>query len=702
MIWEQVHEKKIMDSTEEESESCIIGDFKCKNIPQNFSNSDKKDMTIETAPLHEYKSFNHSVQECLTNLSISDHSNSNMNKLDGKMIEFYESQSSFLDFKDKYVFKDNLSSASSLQKIQKQTEGTGHLQNLSHEQRERLYHLWSLLLDRVISPEYEQNSLESNVPSPDIIQSRLDKVIKLTIDRTKFDLSSEEINILEKSIIWKEFAVQCCTDDPDKTLLRFLRARKWSVPEAFIMIIESLKWRHHFGVQNLLEQGEKRVQIAALEAGKNFFWKNDLAGNLVCYIRSRFHERSKQTTQQASDHTVYSMEVGRRLRSHDDQLVTVIFDMSNAGIASMDIGAIRFMVSCLQSYYPEILAMCLIKDAPWIFWSFWNIVKPFIDPDVVAKIFFVSIKDIPNYIDCNNLPIAYGGADPFQYHYIYPPYSIIAKIELPVIESKTLMNGSKSKITQESQYDLRKNNLEFGILKTDLKHAINMTSSCEALDNRSKSTICTSKYENSYLEIGRTDVSNSSDVTLKIRKGWFNTAVDRNMKCSDQNSLKNNLSDSDSSQKIEHIKDVKNSEDTSYSSQNSCLDQISRLIRPLEIKLAGLTREMHTIITCLEAGELSTEQEIEKISVIRDDVKRKLCDLYGRRDCLVFGETYYDRLGIIDRGGSRIRVDWDQYAQPGSPPSKVQSEVLCTLQTIDDSEMCAVPLSPVSNVHTVA
>ena len=68
-----------------------------------------------------------------------------------------------------------------------------------------------------------------------------------------------------------ELFYQCSTDDPDRTLLRFLRARKWIVVDAFNMLTDSLKWRSTVGLRKLMAEGERRIKTGLLEGGKNYF-----------------------------------------------------------------------------------------------------------------------------------------------------------------------------------------------------------------------------------------------------------------------------------------------------------------------------------------------------------------------------------------------------------------------------------------------
>lgn len=303
---------------------------------------------------------------------------------------------------------------------------TGHLDSLMSEQREALLQLWGLVFDQLGQP-FDATVASSGALKRKTSQVREEMLKNLRQSQvevhrqTRFGLDGQESAAIETNPLTAELFMQFSTDDPDRVLLRFLRARQWVVVDAFAMLLDGLRWRHTVGLRKLMMTGESAIKTTLLEGGKNYFWKEDRDGRLVCYIRSRLHDRNAQTLQESIDFTLYTVEVGRRLRRHDEQLVTAIFDLRDAPLASLDIPCMQFMVSTLQSFYPEILGKCLILDAPWIFAGFWRLVKPLLDPVVAAKIEFIKVEDLPKYIETASIPLEYGGTDPFFYSYSPPP-----------------------------------------------------------------------------------------------------------------------------------------------------------------------------------------------------------------------------------------------------------------------------------------
>jgi len=202
----------------------------------------------------------------------------------------------------------------------------------------------------------------------------------------------------------------------DAMILRFLRARKFDVEQSYDMLYNMLKFRLEF-------QG---IGVAAidpstceneLKTGKSYYHNYDKEGRPVCYIRSRLHDPSVTDPLENQRYTILMMEYGKSLLKPPGETVTLVFDMSKAAIKNLDIKSVKFMVDTLTNYYPESLGKVLVYNATWIVNGAWKIIRPWLDPVTAAKVFFIKPEEITNYIDPANLPLEYGGKDPFEYNY---------------------------------------------------------------------------------------------------------------------------------------------------------------------------------------------------------------------------------------------------------------------------------------------
>lgn len=123
-------------------------------------------------------------------------------------------------------------------------------------------------------------------------------------------------------------------DHPDGLLLRFLRARKWDVEKALVMLISTMQWRakemhvdddiilkgegHALAESkssNAAEKKEGEDFLAQLRLGKSFLHGTDKEGRPMCFVRARLHRQGEQSEPSLERYTVYTIETARLLLS---------------------------------------------------------------------------------------------------------------------------------------------------------------------------------------------------------------------------------------------------------------------------------------------------------------------------------------------------------------------------------------------------
>jgi hypothetical protein len=143
-------------------------------------------------------------------------------------------------------------------------------------------------------------------------------------------------------------------DHPDALLLRFLRARKWDVKKALIMLISTIRWRLlELKVDDdVMKNGEalarKQVEssdpgqkkageefLAQLRMGKTFLHGVDKAGRPICVVRVRLHRSSDQSDKTMERLTVFTIETARLMLISPVETATIVFDMTNFTLANM-------------------------------------------------------------------------------------------------------------------------------------------------------------------------------------------------------------------------------------------------------------------------------------------------------------------------------------------------------------------------------
>ncbi|TVY33433.1 CRAL-TRIO domain-containing protein, partial [Lachnellula subtilissima] len=229
-------------------------------------------------------------------------------------------------------------------------------------------------------------------------------------------------------------------DHPDALLLRFLRARKWDVEKALVMMISTMRWRAsdiHVdddimknGELGSLEaaNGDDPIKqklgegfLAQMRLGKSFLHGLDKGGRPMCFIRVRLHKQGEQSEESLERYTVFTIETARMLLAPPADTACVVFDMTGFSMANMDYAPVKFMIKCFEANYPESLGVVLVHKAPWIFQGIWKIIKGWLDPVVASKIQFTNNnQEMEEFVPKEHIIKELGGAEDWAYTYIEP------------------------------------------------------------------------------------------------------------------------------------------------------------------------------------------------------------------------------------------------------------------------------------------
>lgn len=229
-------------------------------------------------------------------------------------------------------------------------------------------------------------------------------------------------------------------DHPDALLLRFLRARKWDVNAALVMAISALHWRAEDskvdsdvifrgeeGMLNLMKSEEPADKkeggdfMQQIRMGKSFLHGVDKEGRPICYVRVRLHKPGEQSEASLERFTVYTIETARMFLRLPVDTATVLFDMTDFGMANMDYTPVKFMIKCFEANYPESLGTVLVHKSPWIFQGIWRVIKGWLDPVVAGKVHFTNtIDDLGEYIDKSTIIKELSGPKDWSYHFQEP------------------------------------------------------------------------------------------------------------------------------------------------------------------------------------------------------------------------------------------------------------------------------------------
>ena len=163
------------------------------------------------------------------------------------------------------------------------------------------------------------------------------EIVSSTDANDKYDQTKEFHKVLESQspeAIRTAFWSMVKHDDPDALLLRFLRARKWSVQNALIMLISTMNWRMQ-GMHvddDIVRRGEGGALedstssdastkkeghdfLTQMRLGKSFLHGTDKEGRPITFVRVRLHRQGEQSEASLERFTVYTIETARLLLS---------------------------------------------------------------------------------------------------------------------------------------------------------------------------------------------------------------------------------------------------------------------------------------------------------------------------------------------------------------------------------------------------
>jgi len=196
--------------------------------------------------------------------------------------------------------------------------------------------------------------------------------------------SAAELNLTPTEKAWMD---EAC-------LSRFLRARRYHVQKAFRQLHETIVWRRSFGVEQLMLDPELADVKRQSETGKLYVHGKDRFGRPAVFMKPRLQNTSeRKTAHEQMRQLVYTLERAVAEMVPPVEKICLVIDFPGYSLRNApSIKVQRQTLKILQDYYPERLGFAVCIDAPAIFWTFFEIVKPFIDRRTSAKIQFCSRK----------------------------------------------------------------------------------------------------------------------------------------------------------------------------------------------------------------------------------------------------------------------------------------------------------------------
>ncbi|XP_023938876.2 protein real-time [Bicyclus anynana] len=213
----------------------------------------------------------------------------------------------------------------------------------------------------------------------------------------------------------------------DTTLLRFLRARDFSVEKAREMLSQSLLWRKKHQVDRILSEYETPDVVRQYFPGG---WHHHDKDGRPLYIlrlgqmdvkgllKSIGEDGLLKLTLHVCEEGLKLLEEATRSSEHAIQSWCLLVDLDGLNMRHLwrpGVRALLRIIQIVEANYPETMGRVLIVRAPRVFPILWTIVSTFIDENTRSKFLFYGGKDylqpggLLDYIPKDLIPDFLGG-----------------------------------------------------------------------------------------------------------------------------------------------------------------------------------------------------------------------------------------------------------------------------------------------------
>lgn len=209
----------------------------------------------------------------------------------------------------------------------------------------------------------------------------------------------------------------------DWYLKRYLLARNRKVQDTLQMLKHTMEWRNEFGI-HLSEDSmfpQEFYKIGAL-----FPYENDKKGNLVLYMRIKYHKKITELVEVEKHFLVHTFEKIDRITNGNG--LVIVFDCHEAGYSNCDVEFLQFLISCATEHAPVGLQYIIVYKLPWVLNAFWSLARKLLPAYLANRVRFCDETSVLQYIDKDNLPDYMGGNCRRNYRWIPPGSPSVFKL----------------------------------------------------------------------------------------------------------------------------------------------------------------------------------------------------------------------------------------------------------------------------------
>lgn len=209
----------------------------------------------------------------------------------------------------------------------------------------------------------------------------------------------------------------------DWYLKRYLLARNRNVKDTLLMLRKTMEWRNEFGI-HISE--DAMFPLEFYKIGALFPYEYDKKGNLVLYLRIKYHRKITEMVEVEKHFLVHTFEKIDRITN--GQGLVIVFDCQGAGYANCDIDFLQFLISCATEHAPVGLQYIIVYKLPWVLNAFWSLARNLLPAYLANRVRFCDEKSVTELIDSNNLPDFMQGKCRRNYRWIPPGCPSVFKL----------------------------------------------------------------------------------------------------------------------------------------------------------------------------------------------------------------------------------------------------------------------------------
>uniref|UniRef100_A0A1Q3G2D9 Putative conserved plasma membrane protein n=1 Tax=Culex tarsalis TaxID=7177 RepID=A0A1Q3G2D9_CULTA len=199
----------------------------------------------------------------------------------------------------------------------------------------------------------------------------------------------------------------------DVWLTKFLENNDLDMKASLQQVWDTCTWRKTAKINEICEEN---IRLDYVEEGIMFPRGKDLDGKTLFIYRASLYTRGSKNLDEMKRMFLYWLE--RIIRESNDDYITIIFELSDAGLSNVDMDYTKYIITTLKNYYPYSLNYILVFDLPWILNATFQIIKRLLPAKAVDRLKNINGKSIRDYIDEDNMLAGWGGKDDYQFKFV--------------------------------------------------------------------------------------------------------------------------------------------------------------------------------------------------------------------------------------------------------------------------------------------